>query len=178
MTDSRVATIVQSNEGDIAFQTYFVALGCEPEVKGFRFEGIESAKPAKGVLEVLADADLVVICPSNPWVSIDPILAVAGIANAIRLKSVVGISPIIGGRTVKGPAAKMYQEMGVEPSAVSVAKHYQTLLKGFVLDQADLELESGVQELGMQVCVTQTVMQDLHDRKMLAEAVLEFALQL
>ncbi len=177
MSDDRVATRVQTEEAELAFQTYFVALRCEPEVRGFRFEGIEEAKPAPGVLEAIGEADFIVFCPSNPWVSIDPILGVAGIADAVKQKTVVGISPIIGGRALKGPAARMYRQLGFEASAASAAKHYQAYLDGFVLDQADLELESVVQELGMRVRVAQTVMQSIEDRKTLAEITIEFALQ-
>jgi LPPG:FO 2-phospho-L-lactate transferase len=175
MSDDPVATYVMSDEGELAFQIYFVKLRCEPEVRGFRFDGIESAEPAPGVLEALAAADLIVFCPSNPWVSIDPILGVKGIAEAVQQKPAVGVSPIVGGMALKGPAAKMYQQLGFEASAVSVARHYENYLDGFVIDQADLELESVVQDLGMQVCVTQTVMQEMEDRTSLAESVLEFA---
>jgi LPPG:FO 2-phospho-L-lactate transferase len=178
MSDDPVATIVESDRGDLAFQTYFVALRCEPEVHGFRFEGIESAKPAHGVLEALDTADLVVFCPSNPWVSLDPILAVSGIGEAVVRKPVISVSPIIAGRALKGPAARMYKQLGFEASAVSVAEHSLQYIDGFVLDQADLELESNVQDLGVQAWVTQTVMHDIEDRKKLAETILEFAIQL
>jgi LPPG:FO 2-phospho-L-lactate transferase len=178
MSDDPVATIVESDNGDLAFQTYFVALRCEPEVRGFRFEGIKSAKPAPGVMKALDDADLVVLCPSNPWVSLDPILAVNGIGEMLRRKTVIGVSPIIAGRALKGPAAKMYEQLGFEPSAARVAQHYQDYLNGFVLDQADLELESNVQDMGVQVLVTKAVMHDIEDRRKLAETILEFTLQL
>jgi LPPG:FO 2-phospho-L-lactate transferase len=178
MSDDRVSTMVQTEDGELAFQTYFVALGCEPEVRGFRFEGIESARPAEGVIEAVSNADLVVFCPSNPWVSLDPILSVRGIADLVKQKPVVAVSPLIGGQALKGPAAKMYQQLGFEASALSVARHYKAYLDGFVLDRADLELESEVHNLGMQTCVTETVMHDIEDRKELAETLLEFALQL
>ncbi|MDF1500383.1 MAG: 2-phospho-L-lactate transferase [Anaerolineales bacterium] len=178
MSDERVATKVQTEGGELAFQTYFVALRCEPEVRGFRFEGLDSAKPAAGVLEAIGEADLVVLCPSNPWVSLDPILAIEGVRSAVGQKPVVGVSPIIGGRALKGPAAMMYQQLGFEASALTVAEHYRSLLDGFVLDHADLELESQVQVLGLQTCVTQTVMNDYHDRRNLADTILEFAQQI
>ncbi|MGD2161819.1 MAG: 2-phospho-L-lactate transferase [Anaerolineales bacterium] len=178
MSDDRVSTMVQTAEGELAFQTYFVALRCEPEVQGFRFEGIESAKPASGVMDALSQADLIVFCPSNPWVSIDPILAVEGISKLVKQKTVLAVSPIIGGRALKGPAARMFQQLGFEASAASVARHYQEYLDGFVLDKTDLELESEVHGLGAQVCVTHTVMHDVEDRKKLAESILEFALNL
>lgn len=178
MSDERVATKVQTQGGELAFQTYFVALRCEPDVRGFRFEGLDSAKPAAGVLEAIGEADLVVLCPSNPWVSLDPILAIEGVRSAVGQKPVVGVSPIIGGRALKGPAARMYQQLGFEASALTVAEHYRSLLDGFVLDHADLELESQVQVLGLQTCVTQTVMNDYHDRRNLADTILEFAQQI
>lgn len=178
MSDDRVATVVKSEQGELAFQTYFVALRCEPEVRGFRFEGVESAKPAPGVLEAIDACDLVVFCPSNPWVSLDPILSIAGIAEAVRQKTVIGVSPIIAGRALKGPAARMYQQLGLEASAAAVAQHYREYLDGFVLDQSDLELESVVEQLGIKACVTQTVMHDIEERKRLAQTILDFALQL
>ncbi|MGD2058685.1 MAG: 2-phospho-L-lactate transferase [Anaerolineales bacterium] len=178
MSDDPVATVVLSDDGELAFQTYFVALRCEPEVRGFRFVGIESAEPAPGVLEALDEADLVVFCPSNPWVSLDPILGVGRISEVLQQKLVVGVSPIVAGSALKGPAARMFKQLGFEASAASVAEHYQDYLDGFVIDQADLELESVVQDFGMQVCVTQTVMRDNEDRKNLAETVLEFASRL
>ena len=100
---------------------------CEPRVKGFRFDGIASAKPAPGIVDAIKEADAIVICPSNPWVSIAPILAVTGIRSALEAKKIYAVSPIIGGQAVKGPAAKMYRELGIEPSALAVAKHYQNL---------------------------------------------------
>lgn len=178
MTDSNVATFVLTDEGELAFQTYFVALQCEPEVRGFRFEGIHSAKPAPGVIKALREADLIIFCPSNPWVSVDPILALPGITNAVRQKTVIGVSPIVGGRALKGPAARMYQQLGLESSAQSVAEHYKSILHGFVIDQVDHELESSVQELGIRVCVTQTIMRNEQDRKQLAETILHFSTQL
>ena len=99
MSDQPVRTVVLSDEGELSFQEYFVARGCRPTVRGFRFEGSEFAEPAPGVLEAIIDADLVVFCPSNPWVSLDPILAVPGIRDALVTKTVIGVSPIIGGKT-------------------------------------------------------------------------------
>ena len=178
MSDDRVATVVESEQGELAFQTYFVELRCEPEVRGFRFEGVASARPAPGVLEAINQADLVVFCPSNPWVSLDPILAVPGISEAVREKTVVGVSPIIAGRALKGPAARMYRQLGFEASAAAVARHFSDYIAGFVLDQSDIELESVVEKLGMKVCVAQTVMYDVEERRKLAQTILDFALEL
>lgn len=174
MTDHVVRTIVQTDQGDLAFQEYFVHRGCEPVVKGFRFEGADCALPAPGVLEALEAADLVVICPSNPWVSIAPILAVPGIRDAVKRRATVAISPIIGGAAVRGPAAKMYSEMGIAPSALAVAEHYHGLAAGFVMDVVDSELQSGVSRYMRWVLVTHTLMKTRQDRRLLAEDVLNF----
>ena len=175
MTDDKVRTIVKTvTQGELAFQEYFVHQRCEPTVTGFRFAGTESARPAEGVLEAIDNADAVVICPSNPWVSIQPILAVAGIKHACSAKPVVAISPIIGGKAVKGPAAKMYAEMGIQPSAFAVAKHYRDLLSGFVFDNVDEESETAIQKLVVKTFITDTLMKDEKGRHRLAKDVLDF----
>ena len=171
MSDQPVRTIVDSDEGELAFQEYFVHRRCEPKVKGFRFEGIDTAEAVPGMFEALEAADAVVICPSNPWVSIDPILAVAGMRKAIEAKLVVAVSPIIGGETVKGPAAKMYTELGFQPSALAVAEHYQNLLDGFVLDNLDIDL---AKMITIPTLTTDTLMNLLTKRALLAQDVLHF----
>lgn len=179
MTDQSVATWVETEEsGWLPFQEYFVHQRCEPQVKGFRFEGADSAKPAPGVVETIMDADLVVICPSNPWVSIGPILAIAPIADLIREKKVVAVSPIIGGQAIKGPAAKMYQELGLHPSALAVAEQYGNLINGFVIDTIDQSQEALISQLGFEVLVTNSVMKTDEDRRRLAEETLAFGLSL
>ena len=170
MSDQPVRTVVETDEGDLAFQEYFVHRRCEPRVRGFRFEGVESAEPAPGMREALKSADAVIICPSNPWVSIDPILHVIKGIN----KPVVAVSPIIGGQTVKGPAAKMCRELGIEASALAVARHYCDLISGFVLDTLDKQLEGAIRSLDMRTCVTNTLMKSHDDRKLLAINVLNF----
>lgn len=170
MTDMPVRTMVDTDEGELAFQEYFVHRRCEPRVKGFRFEGADAAEPAPGVREALESADAIVFCPSNPWVSIDPILKVV---KEIK-KPVAAVSPIIGGKTVKGPAAKMYGELGIEPSALAVAEHYRTVLTGFVLDTVDKEKEQQIKDLGFATLVTNTLMNQLTDRARLANDVLHF----
>jgi len=169
MSDQAVRTIVETEEGDLAFQEYFVHRRCEPGVKGFRFEGVDIAEPAPGAREALQSAEAVIICPSNPWVSIDPILQVI---KKIE-KPVVAISPIIGGQTVKGPAAKMFRELGIEPSALAVADHYCDLASGFVLDEIDEQLKGEI-SLNMSTMITNTLMKDLNDRSRLAQEVLNF----
>jgi len=167
MTDSPVRTIVDTDEGELAFQEYFVHRRCEPRVKGFRFDGVKGAQPAIGVREAIESAQAIVICPSNPWVSVDPILRVIQKIN----KPVVAVSPIIGGKTVKGPAAKMFAELGIDPSALSVAKHYQGLLSGFVLDNTDKHLSDKIET---RTLVTDTLMNSDTDRARLAMDVLHF----
>jgi len=176
MSDDPVRTILDTAEqGEMAFQEYFVHQKCQPRVKGFRFAGIESARPAPGVQEAIEQAEAVVICPSNPWVSIDPIVAVVNIPpTSTPLRRVVAVSPIIGSQTVKGPAAKMFTELGIQPSALAVAKHYGTLLTGFVLDSMDAALTENVQSLDIQPYVTNTVMKTPAHRRRLAENVLNF----
>ena len=176
MSDQPVRTIVETEEGDLAFQEYFVRRRCEPRVKGFRFGGADKAEPTSGAREAIQSADAIVICPSNPWVSIDPILKVlspllSGEGSGVRS---VAISPIIGGETVKGPAAKMYRELGIEPSALAVARHYRGLVTSFVLDTIDAQLNESVRGLNMQTFVTNTLMKSLEDRKQLANDALNF----
>lgn len=174
MTNDTVQTHVQTSEGDLAFQDYFVRRNCQPRVTGFKFNGANSAKPAPGVREALSQADRVVICPSNPWVSIDPILAIPGIRASIDPEKAVAVSPIIGGKAVKGPAAKMYAELGIAPSAVAVARHYQGLAHSFVMDTADAALLEEIRKLNLRVLVADTLMKTSGDRRRVATDVLDF----
>lgn len=171
MSDQPIPTIVLSDEGELAFQDYFVARQCQPRVTGFRFEGILASRPAPGVLAAIQAADAVVICPSNPWVSIDPILGVPGIRTAVAEKAVVAVSPLVGGKALKGPAAKMFRELEIEPSAAAVAQHYGGLLSGFVLDQQD---ENLTKRLTVPALITDTIMSEREKRVRLAEEVLSF----
>lgn len=174
MSNDPTPTIVLTDEGELPFQEYFVHQKCNPKVMGFRFEGSADARPAPGVLDFIQESDLIVICPSNPWVSIDPILAVGSIRLSLQQKTVVAVTPIIGGRTVKGPAGKMFTELGFESSAKAVAGHYGKLLCGFVLDQVDGDDEDEIHFSGPEVLVTQTMMKTPEDRKQLAADVLSF----
>jgi LPPG:FO 2-phospho-L-lactate transferase len=181
MSDQPVRTIVETDEGDLPFQEYFVHRSCQPRVKGFRFEGVKFAQPAAGAREAIQSADAVIVCPSNPWVSIDPILAVLALTppSAPLSRSsgegmgvrAIAVSPIIGGQTVKGPAAKMYAELGIQPSALAVAKHYENLLTGFVVDSVDSEL---AKQIKIPTLVTDTLMKSVADRTRLARDVLNF----
>ena len=174
MSDDSIPTIVLSDEGELPFQEYFVHRRCEPRVSGFRFQGVETAAPAPGVVQAMREADLVVICPSNPWVSIDPILALPTLKSEIESLPVVAVSPIIGGQAVKGPVVKMYQELGIQPSALAVARHYQDFLSGFVFDQVDQDLESEIQQLNVLTLCADTLMTSPTQRNRLAQDVLKF----
>jgi LPPG:FO 2-phospho-L-lactate transferase len=173
-TNDPVPTRVHTDLGWLPFQEYFVERRCEPQVISFRFEGVEQALPAPGVLAAIKMADLVVICPSNPWVSIDPILSIPGIREAVVSRPVVAVSPIIGGKAVKGPAAKMYAELGIQPSALNVARHYGSLLSGFVFDREDSGQAAAVRQLGIEVLTVDTLMRSQAERLRLANDVLEF----
>ena len=179
MSDDSIRTFVKTADGPLAFQHYFVRDQCEPVVTGFEFRGAETAAPAPAALRALSDPDLgaIVICPSNPFISIDPILAIPGLRTAIKSANapVIAVSPIIGGRAIKGPTAKMMLELGLDQSTVSVARHYQGLIDGFVLDSVDEDARAEIEALGMAVQVTNTLMNSLEDRVSLAANVLEFA---
>jgi LPPG:FO 2-phospho-L-lactate transferase len=174
-TDDTVPTWVYTTDGELPFQEYFVRRQCQPTVTGFRFAGADQAQPAPGVLTALFEASAVVICPSNPWVSVDPILSIPGMRQAAAARPIVAVSPIIGGQTVKGPAAKMFAELGITPSALAVAQHYQGLCRGIVIDKTDAALSPQIESLGMSVLVTDTLMKTAHDRARLAKEVISFA---
>ncbi len=178
MSDDPVPTVVETEEGELPFQEYFVHRKTEPAVKGFRFPGVERAQPAPGVRAALERANLVILCPSNPWVSIDPILSVGDIRELVAAKTCIAVSPIIGGEALKGPAAKMYRELGIQPSALAVAEHYRGLLQGFVFDLRDQELENAIQRLGMNTLCAQTIMHTPADRARLAAEALAFGASL
>jgi LPPG:FO 2-phospho-L-lactate transferase len=179
MTDDSVRTVVETPDGPLPFQHYFVRDQCEPTALGFQFTGAADASPHPGFTAALQHSDLagIIICPSNPFVSVDPILALPGIRRELKARGapLIAVSPIIGGTALKGPAAKMMGELGLDVSAVSVARHYGDLLDGFVLDQADAALEAEVRALGPEVLVTNTVMTSLEDRVTLAREVVEFS---
>ncbi|GAB4470068.1 MAG: 2-phospho-L-lactate transferase [Anaerolineales bacterium] len=177
MSDDTVQTVVETDRGDLPFQEYFVLHHFEPSVRGFRFEGATQAKAAPGVLEAIASCDIVIFCPSNPWVSIDPILAIPGIRQSLLRARVLAVSPIVGGKALKGPAAKMFTEIGIPPSAQAVALHYGSLLKGFVFDHLDAAEEPEIRSLGLRTLITDTVMKSPADRQRLAEEILTFAQQ-
>jgi LPPG:FO 2-phospho-L-lactate transferase len=171
-TDERLRTWLATPAGELSFQEWFVARGHRDEVDGVRFEGAEAARPAPGVLEALEAADLIAIAPSNPFVSIGPILAVAGIREALEQRRVpcVAVSPLIGGEAVRGPAARMLARMGGGTSPAHVAGRYDGLIDALVVDEADADDDAGVRTI-----VTRTLMDSAEGRRRVAEAVLESA---
>ncbi len=175
MTESFVPTLVHTDEGILPFQEYFVRRRCAPSVSGFTFQGIEGAAPAPGVEEALNSAEAVIICPSNPFISIGPILAVPGMREALRRASapIAAVTPIIAGEAVKGPTAAMFEQLGLSASATSVAELYRDFLDIFVLDHRDTQLISGITNMELKVHVARTLM-DSDDAKIrLARSVME-----
>jgi LPPG:FO 2-phospho-L-lactate transferase len=156
MTDDRVRTRFATDKGSLSFQEYFVRERLRPTLRGIELEGIESARPTPEVLRALGDADLVVIGPSNPLISIDPILKVVG--TVLPRDRTVAITPIVGGVALKGPTAEMLRAMGSEASPVAVAKRYAGVASAFVIDSRDAALASSVEDLGYRVIVCDTVM--------------------
>ena len=175
MTDASVQTIVATEEGDLPFQDYFVRRRCEPAVRGIRFAGIDASKPVAEFDRVVAERlRAVVICPSNPYLSVDPILAVPGLTAALVAGAapVVAVSPIIGGQAVKGPTTKMMKELGTNVTNGAIAAHYRGLIDGIVIDRADA---ADRERIDVPVLVTNTLMHTLHDRERLAWEVLAFS---
>jgi LPPG:FO 2-phospho-L-lactate transferase len=169
MSDDPVRTRLMLDDGpdaelEVAFQDYFVRLRHDVPVTSVRFDGAESSRPAPGVIEAIAGAEAVVVCPSNPIISIGPILAVPGIADALRSRreSVVAISPIVAGAALKGPADHLMAELGHEPSVVGVARIYADFASTLLIDDADGALAEDVERAGMRCIVTATVMSDHH----------------
>lgn len=174
MSNEPVRTMIGGPGGEIAFQEYMVRLRTDVDVRTIRFAGIEAARPGPGVVEAIGDCEAVILAPSNPFVSIGPILAVAGVREALANSRAarVAISPIIAGQVVKGPAAKMMSSMGYEVSALGVARIYQGLVDLFVLDVEDRALAPAVEALGMKTLVTDTMMTSMERKRELAEDIL------
>jgi LPPG:FO 2-phospho-L-lactate transferase len=176
MSDDPVRTMVMTaDRGEIAFQDWFVRLRCEPVVTSVRFAGADKARPHRALTE-LDGLRGIVVCPSNPFVSVAPILAVPGVRAALDKATVprVAVTPIVGGQAIKGPAAKMLAELGHDVSALGVARYYEDWIDGFVLDAQDAGLTPDIEALGMKVRVTDTMMRNDDDKRRLAAQVLEF----
>lgn len=176
MTDQPVTTRIATADGRVLhFQEWWVGQGARPEVASVAFDGLARARPAPGVLEAIATAEAVILCPSNPVVSIGPILGVPGIREALATLPVVGVSPIVGGRVVRGMADRLLPAVGAEVSAPGVARAYQDILDGWVIDEVDADLAPAVRELGIEVAVTDTIMDDAAVATALAGTVMALA---
>jgi len=174
MSDDPVPTIIDSNEGPLHFQEYLVKRRTEPVVCGIRFAGVESTRPAPGVLEAIATADRIIICPSNPLISIGPILAVPQVREQLRThrEKVFAVCPIVGGKSLKGPSDKMLAQLGHQPTALGVAKLYADFTGTFIIDPADKSQFALITVLGMKVAVLPTVMKTRTQKCKLARALL------
>jgi LPPG:FO 2-phospho-L-lactate transferase len=179
MSDDPVRTWVETDEGRLPFQDYFVGRRCAPRVSGLAFVGAHAARPAPGLVETLGAKSLeaIVICPSNPLISVAPILAVAGLRAAIERAQapLVAVSPLVGGRALKGPAAKMMSELGLGSDALAIARFYAGLIDGLIIDRTDAGQAAAIEELGIRALVAPTVMTSLDDRIALAAAALDFS---
>jgi LPPG:FO 2-phospho-L-lactate transferase len=176
MSNDPVRTMVETTEGTLEFQDYFVRRQCEPPVQRIYFDGSETALPSPGLIEKFKRADLraVIICPSNPFLSVDPILAVVGIRDALNACAapVIAISPLIGGKAVKGPTAKIMNELSIPSTARAIADYYEGLIDAYVIDHADADSAA---DMPVPTCITKTMMETLEDRKSLALETLAFA---
>jgi LPPG:FO 2-phospho-L-lactate transferase len=172
MSDDPVATLIDTDEGRLSFQDYFVARRCAPALQGVSFAGAEAARPAPGVLDAIAGADRILIAPSNPWLSVDPLLAVPGLRAALvgAPAPVVAVSPLIAGQAVKGPTAKLMAELGLPLTNASIADHYTGLIDGLLIDSGD-----GAEGVSIPVAHTATLMRSLDDRRRVARAALDLA---
>jgi len=175
MSDQPVSTIIETTElGSLSFQDYFVKYRCQPVVNSIWFKGNKSALPAPGVIKAIDQSDAIVICPSNPWLSIDPVFSIPGILPKIIQKPSIAISPIIQGKAIKGPAAKLFMELGIEPSAIAVANHYENIIKSLVIDSLDGDLANEISKKGIIPFTTNTMMITSENRLQLAQDVLNF----
>lgn len=175
MTNAIVATQMLTGEGMLSLQEYFVRRHCAPRVLDVKFVGSETARPAPGVIEAIEGADAVVVCPSNPFISIGPLLAVPGVRAALLETEarVLAVSPIVAGEALKGPAEKMLTELGHEASALTIAGFYRDFVDIFVLDRRDIALEDKISAMGVEVRTADTIMQSPDKKVALAERILE-----
>ena len=174
MSNDEVETRIETLEGEISFQEYFVKQRWQPEVKRVFYAGVERSRSAPGVLEAIHDAAKIVICPSNPVTSIGPILAIPGVRDALRRATarVVGVSPMIGESAISGPAHKLMVAQDIDPSTLGVAKAYADFLDRFVIDREDEKLRGKIESLGIKVAATSVIMKSLDDKRRLAGEVL------
>lgn len=174
MSDNPVPTIIETNEGSMHFQKYLVKRRAEPIVKGIQFRGVEAARPAPGVLEAISEADRIIVCPSNPLISIGPILAVPGVREQMRVrkKDVFAVCPIVGGKSLKGPSDKMLAQLGHEATALGVAKLYADFTGTFVIDPVDKKHSGAISALSLKVAILPAVMKTVSQKRKLARALL------
>jgi len=175
MTDDKFETWIETDAGIMHFQEYLVKRGAKDRVLGVRYVGAESAKPAEGVLDAILNSDLIVVCPSNPIVSIGTILSIKGVREALRESKArkVAVSPIVSGAPIKGPADKLMRGLGLEVSAFSVAYLYRDFLDTFILDESDKAERDRIEGLGIKVVLADTIMRTLEDKIRLAKIVLK-----
>ncbi len=175
MTDTHTPTTIITREGNLHFQQYLIKHRTQPRVAGIRFENIESSKPAPGVAEAILDASAMILCPSNPLISIGPILAVPGMRELLKQTSakVAAISPVVGGASLKGPTDRMLADLGMEVTAAQVAKLFADFLDVFILDQQDEASAAEIEQMGLKVVVTNTVMSRLEEKMALAQTTLD-----
>lgn len=182
MSDQSVSTIINSVDGPLPFQEYFVRLQCQPVVQGIHFDGADRAGPSPAFSAAMSDRALkaVIISPSNPYLSIDPILSLPKVRDWLRNRTfpVVAVSPIIGGKAVKGPAAKIMAELGHDVSVTGIAKHYRGLIDALIIDEADGRLSPAIETLRIAALVTPALMRTTDDQDGLAESVLALASRL
>lgn len=174
MSDTPVRTLIHTPQGTLKFQEYLVKLRARPVVRGLHFEGSAKARPAPGVLKAIAEADAIVICPSNPLISIGPILSVAGIREALRNRreDVVAVCPIVGGKSLKGPSDRMMKQMGHEVSALGVARIYRQYCASIIIDRRDADQSARIESLGMRAITAPIVMTTAADKIKLARVVI------
>ncbi len=177
MSDQPVPTVIETDRGRMHFQEYLVQQRAEPTVRRILFDGIERVRPAPGVLEAIERASTIVICPSNPLISIGPILAVPGVREALRLRRarVVAVSPIVGGKSLKGPSDQMLAQLGHDVTACGVARMYQDICATYLIDPVDNEQRAAIEALGMVPITHPTVMRTAEDKERLARRILEIA---
>ena len=179
MADDPVRTVLDTDEGTLAFQRYFVGRRAQPAVRAIAYQGAQTACPNLDAMAALADPALeaVIVCPSNPWLSIAPLLAMPALRDALATTAapVIAVSPIVGGQAIKGPTAKLMEELGLPVTASAAAEFYAGIADGYVLDETDRALQGDVAALGMAADVQPTVMHDLATKEVLARAVLAFA---
>ena len=176
MTDNPVYTMIETKElGELTFQEYFVKHRFEPEILKIIYKNCETSKLSPGVTDAITCADLIVICPSNPWLSIFPILNIGNIDPLLTQKRVIAVSPIIEHKSIKGPAAKIFSELGQKPSAAGVAELYKRWLSGMIIDTLDIDESKQIESLGIKVAVTDIMMRDDASKRRVAEKILKFA---